>query len=138
LSKPTREQIKAIKAKYNKINKMNDPPLHSKHEFMVSNLAKHGLLNSRMNAKAIAFSHKKNFGGVGKVETAFNPKYMGFYNTKGIRDDKESSRNFRNRDSTRYGQGAFGLAVPKGDRRSGRQEYNNSKRKYEDFAGKRK
>jgi hypothetical protein len=130
MSKPTKEQIKAIKAKYKQINNKNwvNLPLHSKHEFMVKNLADHGLLNSRMSAKDIAFSHKKNFGGIGKVETAMNPNYKGHYNNKGIRDENEYMRNLKNRSASRYGQGNYKIAVPKGDKRSGTQEWKSNNR----------
>lgn len=130
--RPTKEQIKAIKAKYRK-TKLSD-----RHDLMVKNLHNHDLLTERMNATDIAFSHKKNFGGVGAKSGWINPHYVGHYNKHGVPDDELSSKNFHNRSASRYGQGGYGLAVPKGDRRSGRQEYDTNKQHYVNYAGNRK
>ncbi len=111
--RPTREQIKAIKASYKNVKGVD------KHDLMVKNLAKYNLLNERMNATDIAYSHRKNFGGVGKVD-GINPRFTGHYNRKGFHTDDNGHKNYLNRDASRYGQGNYGRAFPKGDHRIGR------------------
>lgn len=171
--RPTREQIKAIKAKY------RDTKSIDRFDLMVKNLKTHGLMNHRMNATDIAFSHKENFGGVGQLGGWTNPHYTGYFNSTPESDTKKKWENMsskqrysylrptfteqwakewskkkwselnsqqrgivggvemeiaRNvnrtsRDASRFGQGNYGKAVPKNDKRSGKHVYENSKRR---------
>ena len=83
-----RNQQKAIHASYRDSVKKADG--FDRVDLMASHLKEHRLLNPSMRVKDIAYSHKKNFGGIGVVPHHVNKNHTPYLNSIPISQTKSN------------------------------------------------